>query len=333
MNSNKWNEIVNFNDSKVYHLYEWGNLLNEVHGHKLVYLEKDDNIFPLVYMRSILFGNRLISLPFADYGGLCANDESADFLIEEAEDTAKKMGVDFIEIRSPDKKYHDIFQKHGFVRRDDYFTYILELNKNIDELWDSIGKKNRNMIRKAEKSGIEIEELHDRSDVKIFYYLYLKTMKKLGSPPQPLNFFEKIWDYFHEENLIIILSKYEGKYIAGSLYFVHKDTIHHSYNCSLEDFLRFGQNNFMQWYIIKWGCERGFKYLDFGRTRENAGNDLFKRRWGVKQVEMPYFYKFYKQEMQERDEIKYKTFSKIWSLYMPDYLANRIGPLIIKQIG
>ena len=334
INPKKWNEIVNHNNSKIYHLYEWGRLLNDVHGHKLIYLEDDKGVFPLAYVKSFIFGNRLISLPFADYGGPCANEkETADTLVARTEDVAEELDVDFIEIRSPDEKYFDIFEKHGFVRRDDYFTFILDLDREVEDLWKVIGRKNRNMVRKAEKNGVEIVEAKNKNDLGIFYELYLKTMKKLGSPPQPYKFFETIWNLFYPRNLIILLATCNGRCISGNLFFIHKDTIHHAYNCSLKEYLGFGQNNLLQWYIIKWGSEKGFKHLDFGRTRENAGNVLFKKRWGGELVKMPYFYKFYKKELKEREEIKYKGLSELWSKYMPEFVANRIGPWIIKQIG
>ncbi|MCK4732802.1 MAG: GNAT family N-acetyltransferase [Methanophagales archaeon] len=334
MNSMKWNEIVNHNNSKIYHHYEWGTLLNEVHGHKLIYLEEDKGVFPLAHVKSHIFGNRLISLPFADYGGPCTNDKkTADILATKAEGTAKELDVDFIEIRSPGEEYFDIFEKHGFVRKVDYFTFKLPLDKKVEDSWKNIGRKNRNMVRKAGKNGVEVVEAKNKLDLRAFYGLYLKTMKKLGSPPQPYKFFETIWGLFHLRNLIILLAKCNGRFIGGSLFFLHRDTIHHAYNCSSKDYSGLGQNNLMQWYIIKWGNKNGFKYLDFGRTRENAGNVLFKRRWGGELFKMPYFYKFYKKELREREETKYEGLSQLWSKYMPEFVANRIGPWIIKQIG
>jgi FemAB-related protein (PEP-CTERM system-associated) len=335
MNSNKWNELVNHNNSKIYHHCEWGTLLNEVHGHKLIYLEEDKGVFPLAYVKSFIFGNRLISLPFADYGGPVTNDkETADILINKVDDVVKELDVAFIEIRSPEEEFFETFEKHGFVRRDDYFTFILPLDRKIEDLWKIIGRKNRNMVRKAEKNGVEIVEARNKNDLKVFFGLYLKTMKKLGSPPQPYRFFETIWDLFYPlKNLTILLAVYNKEYIGSSLFFMHKDTIHHAYNCSLNDYSGFGQNNLMQWYIIKWANENGFKYLDFGRTRENAGNVLFKRRWGGELVKMSYFYKFCKKELEEREEIKYERLSKLWGKYMPMFVANRIGPWLIKQIG
>jgi len=335
VNSQEWDEFVN-NDanSKLYQTYEWSQLISEVHGYKLFMLEEDNGLLPLAYVKSLIFGDRLISIPFADYGGPCARSESAaNLLISKAEGIATKLDVDFIEVRSPSEEYFEVFERRGFVRRDDYFTFILPLDQELDLLWKGIGDKNRNMVRKAEKNSMQIRHAKDESDVNLFYELYLKTMRGLGSPPNPHAYFEKIWSLFYPKNAVMLMAVYKDKCIASSLYFIHGDKIHYAYNCSLTEYAELAPNNLIQWYIIKWGNEHGFKQLDFGRTREKGGNVLFKRRWGGKQVSMPYFYKFYKKELKERQELKYQGLSKLWSKYMPGYLARKIGPWLIRQIG
>lgn len=338
MNSTRldnWNKLVNScDDSKVYHLYQWSALLEEVHRHKLVYLQDDNGVFPLAYIKSLIFGNRLISLPFADYGGPCARGEKiAQRLISECQEVAQELDVDFIEIRSPDRRYFEAFKEQGFVKRDEYLTFILPLDRKIEELWKGIGDKNRNMVRKAEKSGVQVIEAKSKADLENFYRLYLKTMKKLGSPPQPFKFFERMWDLFYPQSLLMPLAKYEEIYIAGGLFFLHSGIIHHAYSCSLEEYLRLAPNDLIQWHIIEWGNKNGFGCLDFGRSREDAGNVLFKKRWGGDLVRMPYFYKFYKKELRQRQEKQYQWASRLWSKYMPAFMANRIGPWIIKQVG
>ncbi|MFC1864231.1 GNAT family N-acetyltransferase [Chloroflexota bacterium] len=335
MNSREWDGLIGHQDgSKIYHLYEWGILLNEVHGHRLVYLVENGGVFPLALVKSRVFGNRLISLPFADYGGPCAKDrKTAEALVLKAEEIALELDVDFMETRCPDKDYSGIFEKEGFVRRDDYLTYLLSLDKELDELWRGIGDKNRNMVRKAERNNVEIKVAANKDDLREFYTLYLKTMKKLGSPPQPFKFFERMWSLFYPENLLMPMAMHNGKCIASGIFFLHNGIIHHAYSCSLREGLKLAPNDLIQWQVIKLGHEQGFKQLDFGRTRGDAGNVLFKRRWGAEVVKMPYYYKFYNTELKQRPEIKYRNLSTLWSRYMPAFIANRIGPWLIKQIG
>ncbi|MCL0097679.1 GNAT family N-acetyltransferase [Dehalococcoidia bacterium] len=331
----KFNELVKKSDhGHVYHLYQWGTLLEEVHGHRLVYLQEDEGIFPLAHIKTRIFGDRLISLPFADYGGPCAQDgETADSIISECEKVAQELGVDFIEIRCPDSRYFEIFNKHGFVRRDDYFTFILELNKDVDDLWGAVPKNKKKKVKSAENRGVQVIQATDKADVKIFYTLYSKTMKKLGSPPQHNRFFEKIWDLFYPKNMRLFLAVYENHYIAGRIVFLHNGTIQQAYSCSPRRDIKVSPNDLLQWHIIKWGKEHGFNIINFGRTRENEGVMVFKSQWSTKRINMPYFYKFYGKGLGQRQETKYKWISQLWSKYMPEFVANRIGPWIIKQVG
>jgi len=335
VNSREWDELVRAqDDGKIYHLHEWGALLSEVHGHKLIYLTVNEGVFALALVRSRIFGDRLISLPFADYGGPCAsNPATAQSLVREGDALAGQSHVDFLEIRSPAEAHHHILEEEGFQRRDDYFTYILPLDSKLDELWRGIGDKNRNMVRKAERNNLEIRMAADRDSVREFYRLYLKTMKKLGSPPQPYRFFGRMWDLLHPDRLIMPMAMHDGKCIAGGIFFVHNGVMHHAYSCALREYLSLAPNELLQWWVINWGNKQGYRELDFGRTREGAGNVLFKRRWGGKLVNTPYFYKFYRRELKERQEVKYKNLSKLWSKFMPESVAGMVGPGLIKQIG
>ena len=335
MNLNEWDKLTaNFENSKIYHLYEWGVLLNKVCNHKIFYLTESEGIFPLALIKSRLFGDRLISLPFADYGGpLATGKDTIESLVSKSIKLAHGLNLDFMEIRCPDQRYFEIFETQGFIRREDYFTYILHLNNNLDELWKNIGDKNRNMVRKAEKNNVQIKVASTENDLKEFYYLYLKTMKKLGSPPQPYQYFGNMWQMFYPQHLILPMATYENKCIACGIFFLYNRTIHHAYSCISRQYLNLAPNDLIQWWMIKWGTEQGYVSLDSGRTRAGAGNVLFKKRWGGKCVVMPYFYKFFKHELDERQEIKYKNLSKLWSKYVPNAAANRIGPWIIKQIG
>ena len=158
-------------------------------------------------------------------------------------------------------------------------------------------------------------------------------MKKLGSPPQPLAFFKRIWDLFYPDNLKMPLAIYNGEYIAAGIYLLHKSKIHHSFSGSLDKYLSFAPNNLIQWHMIKWGNEHGYNQFCFGRTRPYKGHYYFKKPWGGDQVIMPYFYKFFGKVLESRQEIKYKRLSRLWANYMPEQLAGLIGPWIIKQIG
>ena len=64
-------------DATFFHRIEWRDILEEVFRHRTHYLvaERDGKlcgVLPLARIRSLLFGDALVSLPFAVYGGTAA---------------------------------------------------------------------------------------------------------------------------------------------------------------------------------------------------------------------------------------------------------------------
>jgi serine/alanine adding enzyme len=57
-------------------------------------------ILPLIHMRHFIFGNKLVSIPFFDMGGILADTQDAEqALLAEAIDLGRKLKVDTIEMR------------------------------------------------------------------------------------------------------------------------------------------------------------------------------------------------------------------------------------------
>jgi hypothetical protein len=72
-----WDEyVLNSNSSTFYHQIGWRNVVEKTYKHKPVYLIAKENgelkgVLPLFLMKSIIFGKKLVSVPFAPYGGVC----------------------------------------------------------------------------------------------------------------------------------------------------------------------------------------------------------------------------------------------------------------------
>ena len=115
----------------VFHTSGWLDVLSDVYGIEPFFLEKGGDSLPLALLRSRIFGNRLVSVPFADYGGVCGDGKNAEWLVKSALDLAGGMDIDFMEIRSPSPEQWKLLEKNGFERRDDYMTFILDLGKEV----------------------------------------------------------------------------------------------------------------------------------------------------------------------------------------------------------
>ena len=151
-----WDFIVQKDEnSSIYHTEKWLTILEKVFGYKIFKLRRENIIFPIALVKSFLFGDRLISLPFSDYGGFCGKGE-VDEILEELKTISYSLDVDFIEIRCPHAQYINSLRNAGFLDRDDYCTFVLDLTVGKDEIWKNFEKRVRNGIRKANKNNIKV---------------------------------------------------------------------------------------------------------------------------------------------------------------------------------
>lgn len=92
-----WDSYVhNSISSTFYHQIGWRNVVEKTYKHKPIYLiAKEEGeikgVLPLFLMRSMIFGKKLVSVPFAPYGGVCADNEIIEnALVEEAKRIAEE---------------------------------------------------------------------------------------------------------------------------------------------------------------------------------------------------------------------------------------------------
>ena len=103
----QWDSFVTEHpDGTFFHRAGWKRVIEETYGHRthFIYATRGDEIrgvLPLVHVKDMLFGNRLVSTPFCVQGGPVVQDEAArQVLNEHAAGLAAKLNVDFIEYRS-----------------------------------------------------------------------------------------------------------------------------------------------------------------------------------------------------------------------------------------
>ena len=94
-------------------------------------------------------------------------------------------------------------------------------------------------------------------------------------------------------------------------------------------------NDFKYWELMRRACERGLKVFDYGRSKQGTGSFAFKKNWGFEPQPLHYEYCLYKHDaipQNNPNNPKYKFFIEAWRR-MPIALANRLGPLIVRNLG
>src|SRR5262245_412195 len=102
-------------------------------------------LLPLSYVHSLLFGRFLVSLPYLNYGGVLADDQSiACELVDRAVALADSLKVRFLELRQERPVGHPLLTQP----QTDKVHMRLPLPGAIGELWDRLPSKVRNQVRK-----------------------------------------------------------------------------------------------------------------------------------------------------------------------------------------
>ncbi|MEM5782612.1 MAG: GNAT family N-acetyltransferase [Candidatus Aenigmatarchaeota archaeon] len=318
---NEWDRVVlNSNDAWLFHLYDWQKCAEEVWGFKNhSFIVKSDTgetlgIFPLYFKKWKIFGLLDLKLFYSSVMGtggpalvsnvLIENRKKVlDYIFKYVDRLAEEKNVDWIQVELPPlapanlpplRENVNPLLFHGF-KDISTTSYILWLDKSIDELWANLDKKCRNAVRKAEKRGVKITKAQSLSDIKEYYNIHIENYKRTGAKPHPFKYFEFIWEVFGKKGIAnFFFAEHEGEKIAALNVGVFKKSAIYWTGCSRTDYLNLRPNNILQWYAIKWAKEQGCKWYEIGeafpgtQNRKLAGLTMFKGSFGG---EIYYFYK------------------------------------------
>lgn len=314
----------------LFHLTAWKRSIERGFGFQGRYLAAEDKgklrgVLPLFLIDNFVQGKSLISVPFAVYGGVCADDEeTAEALRAAACELARAAGVQYLELRE-----HWPVSYPDFERKDLYVTFGRELPSDGQQLLQSFPRDTRYMIRKAQKSGLRALVDTDRLDV--LYAIYAYSVKQLGTPVFSRRYFQILLEEFGDACEITTIWHGE-KAIAGVLSFRFRDGIFPYYGGSLREGRQLAANNFMYWEVMRRAAEGGIRQYDFGRSKLGTGAHAFKTQWGMRERPLPYqFYLVRRKTMPNFSPAnpRFRLGVNLWKR-LPLGAANVLGPRLVR---
>jgi FemAB-related protein (PEP-CTERM system-associated) len=318
-----WDEyVLNHPHSTFYHQLGWKHVVEKSYGHKPYYLlAKEDGevkgVFPLFLMKSLLFGKKLVSVPFAPYGGgVVENNSIEEIFVKYGAEITKEVDADYMELRN------NMNSDSKLQVNANYMTLVLKLNEDPEIVWKGFNNKVRNAIRNSLKSKLEISE----GSIEDFYKLYSKNMRYLGTPTHSRKFFNNVISEFRGKADILTV-QLMGEPVSASILLHFKDTIISGWAASAREYREFSPNNLLYWDAIKSACEKGYKYFDFGRSIKDSGTYRFKKPWGAEEKQLQYAY--YLNRIKHIPDISQanlsrRRFAKLWKA-LPLPLTNILG--------
>jgi FemAB-related protein (PEP-CTERM system-associated) len=332
-NAARWDAFVFACPSaSFFHRAGWQRLLAEVFRHPtyFLYAENDgaiEAVLPLAHVKSLLFGNGLVSLPFAVYGGVAATSPAAADLLEaEAQSLARKLDVEHLELRNVAPRHAD------WPTQDLYVTFRKEILADEEANLLAIPRKQRAMVRKGIANGLTAEL---EPGVENFFALYADNVHRHGTPAMPKRYFQALRDEFGADCDVLNVRGPDGTLLSGVMTFYFRDEALPYYAGDAEAARHLAANDFKYWALLCQACARGLKVFDYGRSKQGTGSYSFKKNWGFEPTPLHYEYCLYKRDAIPQNNpanAKYRLFIEAWRR-LPIGVANLIGPYIVRNLG
>jgi serine/alanine adding enzyme len=333
----EWNHYVSKNSAaSIHHRSEWRDILAQSYELESLYLcarDTDRNIvgiLPLIHMKSRIFGNKLVSMPFFQRGGAIADSPLIEQqLIKTAADYGLKNKIDYAEFRD------DISRDNlpePFATQTHKVHMVLDLPTTTDELWRSFSSKLRAQIKRPqrEKSSFSIGGVELMDD---FYQVYSRNMRDLGSPPHHKNFIRKILRNFPNESKLAVVYL-DNKPVGGGLLLGIGNTLEIPLASTIRAVNHLSMNMLLYWKVLCYATDSGYRFFDFGRSTRDAATYRFKRQWGAQPKQL--YWNYWLRDEGEIPAInpnnpKYQIIIWLWKR-LPIWLANFLGSRIIRYV-
>lgn len=331
-----WDAFVHaMPDATFCHLSGWRGVIEAAFGHAThyTYAEQDGaivGVLPLARMRTLLFGDALISTPFCVYGGpVAATPEAAAALEDHAVALMRRLDVPSLEFRHREAQP----EADGWTERAPlHNTFRKAITGDAEADMKAIPRKQRAMVRKAIGHGLT--SVSD-GDTDRLHRLYGESMRNLGTPMFGRRYFRLLAAAFPAMHDVLTVL-HDGRPVAAVLNFYFREEVLPYYGGGGVSARTLAANDFMYWEVMRRaGSERGARLFDFGRSKTGTGAYDFKRNWGFTAQPLHYSYRLrpgatYVEH--NPTQPKYRMMIAAWRR-LPLRVANVIGPPIVRGLG
>jgi FemAB-related protein (PEP-CTERM system-associated) len=331
-----WDAFVDaMPDGTFFHRAAWARVIQAAFGHRtfFAFAERDGaitGVLPLAQVKTLLFGNTLVSSPFCVYGGLLAADaDSADALERHAASLLRSTGASAMEFRDRAPAAADGGEWVG--RPDLYVTFRRSIEADHERNMKAIPRKQRAMVRKGIQYGLT-SVCH--RDTVVLHRTYAESVRNLGTPVFSRRYFDVLLDAFGDAaDIVTILD--DGQPIAAVMNFYFRDEVLPYYGGGTAQARHRAGNDFMYWEVMRRAADRGCRLFDFGRSKIGTGAYAFKHNWGFTPEPLHYRYKLSPgATIPDHNPLnpKYRLFIAAWKRF-PLPVANLLGPPIVRGLG
>lgn len=333
--SEEWDRIVrSFSDYDTYWLSGYVKAF-KIHGDGepiLIYYEdKSVRGINVVMKRDVAKDSHFIGLidegiyfdfatPYG-YGGWIIEGKESATLFHAYETWCKNNGIisEFV-------RFHPIVKNHMWTEQS-YEVVPLGMVVTIDLtspeiIWENLISKNRNMIRKALKSGIRIYNGRYPEIYQKFMTIYNNTMDK-DNAEDYYYFGESFYESICEDlscNAQVFYAELDGKVIAASIMLAANGKMNYHLSGSIREYSKLAPTNLLLYQAALWGYTNGYKTLYLGGGVGSGEDSLFRfKRAFYRKDDLSRFYIGKKIFLQDKYDELLALRKEINSNFFPKY--------------
>lgn len=290
-----WKYLDSFADRTVFQTREWLHFVAESQGATPVLAEVREGSDVVGYFTGLTFskfGMKVLGSSFPGWttpyiGFNLAPGASRRAALEALEKFAwDHLKCLHMEVSDPNFTLDD-GETLGF-KAEYYGSYRSDLTKSEDELFNGMESACRRCVRKAEKSGVKIEEAHDLAFADEYYGQLKDVFAKQGLVPTYS--VERVRSLVKNVepggNVLLIRARDpEGKCIATGIYPGFNKIAEFWGNASFRSYQNLRPNEACHWYALRYWKKRGAAIFDWG------GEGTYKEKYGCTPHRVPWFTK------------------------------------------
>ncbi len=287
--------LDNFSDRTVFQTREWIRFISETQNAVPVLLELREGADLAGYFTGLTFNRLGIKVLGSSFPGWTTPYIGFNVLPGVSRSQALAALEQFVwdelkclhmEVSDPNFTVQD-GESLGFIRSS-YKSYRTDLTKPEDELFEAMDSACRRCVRKAEKSGVIIEEAHDAAFADD-YYLQLKDVfaKQDLVPTYDLERVQALIKNMAPTGRVLLLRARDpdGKCIATGIFPGFNKIAEFWGNASFRSSQHLRPNELIHWYAMRYWKKKGVEVYDWG------GEGAYKEKYGCIPHEVPWFTK------------------------------------------
>ncbi len=231
-----------------------------------------------------------IATPYG-YGGFLIEGEEYDTLEKEYCDFAASHGIvsEFVRFHTMLENHHKVSGIYDEVYLGDT-VYIDSFSEDV--IWTNIHSKNRNVIRKAQKSGVEVFWSRDKKIIPEFMKIYNATMDK-DSADDYYYFDEKFYLSILDDlkyNAMWFYSVIDNEVAAIAIFLFANGQMHYHLSASQKKYQHLAPTNLLLYEAALWASQNGYKTLHLGGGVGCKRDSLYKFKKAFNRGEDKSFY-------------------------------------------